>query len=122
AEQDLSGNRITAAYTAGRLSNLTHSDGDQLTFLYNAQGLISQVTGPGGVTITYTYDAAGEHLLSVMDAHGTTTYTYLTGQANPAQNNALSEIALPDGTHTFFVYDSQGRLTDRHQDGGMADQ
>jgi RHS repeat-associated protein len=120
-EQDGNGNRITAGYTNGRLTTLTHSDGDQITIGYDTQGLIASVTGPGGKAATYTYDASGQHLIGTTDRYGTTTWSYLTGQANPALENALSEIAYPDGTHTFFGYDSQGRVVDQHRDNGQQD-
>jgi RHS repeat-associated protein len=70
---------------------------------------------------TYGYDPTGHFLTSYTDEYGTTMYTYVTGQS-PAQNNALAQIAYADNTHTFFSYDSQGRLIDQHRDGGQEDQ
>jgi RHS repeat-associated protein len=116
--QDTNGNRITAGYNiAGQLISLTHSNGEKMTLAYNSQGLLSQVTDGFGRVTTYSYDAAGQHLLSVTTPQGTTQYTYVSGQG-AAKENALASIANPDGTHLFFTYDAQGRLTGQHRDGG----
>ncbi len=114
--QDPNGNRITAGYTGGRLTSLTHSDGAALAIHYNAQGLIDRVTDPAGRFSTYTYDVTGEHLLTYTDKYGATNYSYLTGQSNPALNNTLTQIVYSDNTHEYFGYDSRGRLVDQHRD------
>jgi YD repeat-containing protein len=119
-EQDSNGNRITCGYTNGQLTSLTSSDGQQITIAYNAQNLISEVTAPDGQVTTYTYDS-DQHLTTYTDQYGTTTYTYLSGQNNPAQINALAEIAYADNTHLYFSYDNQGRLIDYHRDNGQQD-
>src|SRR5262249_20238384 len=46
--QDTNGNRITAGYTNGLLTSLTHSSGQALTLAYNAAGLVSRVTDSAG--------------------------------------------------------------------------
>ena len=115
--EDPNGNRITAGYTAGLLTSLTHSDGDSLTIAYNADGRISQVTDSAGRTTTYTYDAAGENLLSVTNSAGTTKYTYIDG-TNIEQEHALQSITYPDGTHSYFSYDALGRLSQESGDNG----
>jgi RHS repeat-associated protein len=114
---DPDGNRITAGYTGGLLTSLTHSDGDRLTLAYNAQGLISQVTDPGGRVTTYTYDAGGQHLLGVTTPAGTTQYTYVDGP-NIEQEHALQSVTYQDGTHDYFGYDALGRLTQESGDDG----
>jgi RHS repeat-associated protein len=115
--EDPNQNRITAGYTHGLLTSLTHSDGDQLSIAYNAQGLISQVTDPAGRVTSYSYDASGQHLLSVTTPSGTTQYTYVDG-SNIEQEHALASITDPDGTHTFFNYDDLGRLSQESGDNG----
>ncbi|MFO0875988.1 MAG: RHS repeat-associated core domain-containing protein [Gemmataceae bacterium] len=110
--QDTNGNRVTAGYTNGRLTSLTHSSGQSLTLAYNAAGQLASVTDTVGRQTTYTYDAANEHLLSVTEFDGrTTTYTYNS-------THALTVIAYPDGTHQFHDYDSAGRITRSERDGG----
>ncbi len=120
-EQDANANRITAGYTGGLLTSLTHSDGQSITIQYNAQGLITTVTDPAGRVSSYTYDSTGQFLTTYTDKYGTTTYTYLTGQADLALNNALTQIAYSDNTHIFYAYDAQGRLIDQHRDNNQED-
>jgi YD repeat-containing protein len=115
--QDRNGNRITAGYTGTLLTSLTHSDGDALTFTYNAQGRIKQVRDPAGRTVTYGYDVSGEHLTDVTSAAGTTTYTY-TPEASGPRAHALASIETPLGTHQFFTYDSHGRIQLSQNDAG----
>ncbi len=113
---DKNGNSIVATYESGQLTLLTDSSGVTLAFHYNAQGRIDRATASTGQSSTYSYDATGQHLLSVNGPDGTVSYSYITGSANPAQLHALQSIARTDGTHTFFSYDSQGRLTNEHGD------
>lgn len=89
-----------------------NSDGQKITLFYNSQNLIKQVTAPDGQTTTYQYDPTGQYLVSSTNQYGTTNYTYLTGQSNPALNNALKEVVYSNNTQLNFGYDSQGRLTD----------
>ncbi|HUU84061.1 MAG TPA: CARDB domain-containing protein [Phycisphaerae bacterium] len=115
--EDTNGNRITAGYTGGRLTSLTHSSGDILSIQYNAQGRISRVTDPAGRTTDYAYDASGEHLLSVTDVTGTTAYTYSAEPTGP-KAHTLTSIAYPGGTHAYYEYDADGRLSLTYRDGG----
>jgi RHS repeat-associated protein len=117
--QDSNGNRITAAYSGGLLTQLTDSNGEYLTLSYT-NGLLTKLTDSAGGVSTYSYDPTGNYLLSYSDEFGTTTYTYVTGQATPG-DNALASVAYADGSHAYFAYDAQGRLTDEHQDNGQQD-
>jgi RHS repeat-associated protein len=109
--QDRDGNRITAGYTAGKLTTLTASSGQSLTIAYNTAGLISSVTDSAGGVATYTYDGTNTYLTSFTGTNGqTTSYAYNTTSGSPSQN-ALTTITLPGGAHEFFSYDSQGRLS-----------
>ena len=47
---------------------------------------------------------------------GTTQYTYSIGNG-AATENALTSIQFPDGTHRYYTYDSQGRLSSTSRDG-----
>ena len=85
--EDTNGNRITAGFTDGRLSNLTHSSGQWLELFYNNNDFISMVTDSAGRTTTFGYD--GDHLTSVVDPDGQTTeYVYETS-SDPRTNHAL---------------------------------
>ncbi len=119
--EDTHGNRITASYNAaGLLASLTHSNGEFIDLAYNAAGRLASLTDSAGRTETYAYDPTGQFLTSYADELGITTYSYATG-GPAARDNALAEVAYPDGTHTYFGYDSQGRLDDVHVDGGQED-
>jgi len=119
--QDTNGNRITAGYTNGLLTSLTHSSGQSLQIAYDG-GRIKTITDPASGRVTaYTYDASDEHLLTVTTFdQRTTTYAYDTG-SNPATLGALLSVAHSDDTHEFFAYDAQGRLEDTHLDGDAED-
>ncbi len=115
--QDANHNRITAGYTNGQMTSLTHADGDAITLAYNAQGRLSKITDPVGRTAVYGYDASGQELLSMTTAAGSTRYTY-TADASGPRAHALVSITNPDGTHVFYDYDTQGRLKTTQLDGG----
>jgi RHS repeat-associated protein len=114
--QDADGNRIGASYNvAGQLATLTDSDGENLNLDYNAQGQLATLTDSSGMSETFGY--SGQFLTTIASSFGTTTFSYVSGRS-VQQDNALSEIAYQDGVHAYFAYDSNGRLTDQHLDGG----
>jgi RHS repeat-associated protein len=122
--QDRNGNRVTAGYSAGKLTSITHSNGDQLLFEYNAYGRIARLIDSRGVgptddhVITYEYDNSGEHLLSIiLPGNRITRYTYDAGSVLPCQH-ALLSVEHPDGRHDYFVYDNRGRLVETHKNNG----
>ena len=116
--QDLNGNRITAGYTGGRLTSLTHSSGQSVAITYNAAGLIYTVADSAGRTTTYTYDAAGQ-LSTVTDfASRTTTYGY-AATTGPAAH-ALATVTSNGGLHSYYTYDVAGRLSGTHGDNNAA--
>jgi RHS repeat-associated protein len=120
--QDTNGNRITAGYTSGRLTSLTASSGQSITIGYNAAGLIATVSDSQGRATTYSYDPSNQYLMSVMGFNGqTTSYTYNTTSGAAAQN-ALTAITFPGGTHQYFTYDSEGRLSGTYNNGGAQPQ
>jgi YD repeat-containing protein len=116
--QDTNGNRITAVYTNGLLTSLTHSSRQFLDISYNAAGLVTSVTDSDGRVTHYNYDSANQHLLSVTAFDGRTTSYAYDGSSNPFTQNALLSVSYPDGTHTYFNYDPQGRLDGTERDGG----
>jgi RHS repeat-associated protein len=115
--QDLNGNRLTAAYTHDLVTSVTSSDGDTLSFTYDGNGRITQSVDPVGRVTTYTYDSADQRLLSIINSAGTTSMAYITGQG-AAEENALESVTWPDNTHTYYGYDTQGRLINIQKDGG----
>ena len=104
--EDRNGNRATAEYTDGLLTNLSNDEGDSLTFAYNDQDRVTSVTDEEGRVFNYSYDETGELLSSVTTLQGTTSYTY-------NDNFDLTSVTAPDGVQRNFEYDSQGRLTQR---------
>ena len=119
--QDTDGNRITAGYTDGHMTSLTHSSGQSLTIAYDAAGHIATITDSANRVTTYHYDASNHYLTSVVDFDGqTTSYTYDMG-TDVATAHALTSITRPDGSHDYYSYDSKGRLADAHRDGGAND-
>ncbi|MBM3315594.1 hypothetical protein FJY71_07125, partial [candidate division WOR-3 bacterium] len=112
--QDTNGNRITCVYNGDKLTSLVHSNGDTLALGYNSLGRLVQITDPDGRVTAYAYDASGEHLTGVTGVDGTTTYTYSAAASGPTAN-ALASIAYPGGTHDYFEYDAQGRLSRQYR-------
>jgi len=116
--EDKNGNKITAAYGSGKLLTLTASTGQSFVLNYNSAGLLSTLGDSAGRTTHYAYDAANQYLLSVTSYNGqVTSYTYDTTSGSPAVN-ALTSVALPDGTRQYFGYDNGGRLASTSVDGG----
>ncbi|MHC5916452.1 MAG: Calx-beta domain-containing protein, partial [Nostoc sp.] len=113
--EDANSNRITANYTDGQLTSLNPSNGSGFTLAYNSQGRLSELTDAAGRKTTYTYDSSGEYLLSVTGVDGTISYSYETTVGNG--KHALKSIAFPDNTHSYFDYDTQGRLIKESLDG-----
>ncbi len=120
--QDTNGNRITAGYTSGRLTSLTHSNGSRLLLAYNAQGRIVSVTDPrttapdDDYVVIYEYDPSGEYLLSVTEPGGRVTrYTYETAAPAP-QRHALLSIEYPDATVRHYAYNELGWLSETYLD------
>ena len=115
--EDLNRNRITLGYAGTQLTSLTHSNGDQFTLTYNAQGRIAQLTDQAGQVTTYGYDLTGQTLLSTTSPSGTTGYSYESSGAG-AKAYALNQITFADNTTTLFAYDTQGRLVQQTLAGG----
>ncbi|MDB5391701.1 MAG: repeat protein, partial [Planctomycetaceae bacterium] len=122
--EDANGNRVTAGFTGGRLTSLTHSSGASLSISYNPAGLISSLTSFAsptdtlGRTTTYLYDNTNSLLLSATGPLGTTLYTYNTSN-DPTQRYALKSITDPTGAGQFFEYDSSGRLSSSYLTGNV---
>jgi YD repeat-containing protein len=100
-----------------RLTQLTHTSGQSLTFTYNLAGLVSQVADGSGRTTTFQYDT-NQHLLTAIGFDGRTTeYTY-SNDIHGLYAHALASVKYDNGTHIYFSYDSQDRLSETHRDDG----
>ena len=107
--RDPNGNQVTAGYTAGRLTSLTHSSGQSISIFYNAAGHIDHVTDSAGRVTSYGYDPTDQYLLTVTEDDGKQIhYTYQTTGPAP-KLNALLSIEVGGATQ-FFTYDAEGRL------------
>ncbi|MEO2108886.1 MAG: PASTA domain-containing protein, partial [Actinomycetota bacterium] len=90
----------------GRPTTVQTTGVGRIDYTYDAVGSIATMTADpiagSSHSVAYGYDAA-RRLVEVVDAGGTTTYTY-----DPAGRPAT--IATPNGVTTTHVYDSAGRL------------
>ncbi|MDR1995309.1 MAG: DUF6531 domain-containing protein [Azonexus sp.] len=87
------GNIATVTNALGHVTAITAYDGN---------GNPLTLTDPNGVTTTLTYDLR-QRLTSRSIGDETTTYTY-----DPA--GQLTQVTLPDGSHTAYTYDAAHRL------------
>ena len=122
ATVDTNGNILEAGYSGTELTSLTEYNSSlieqgSLAFTYNAGRVVSATTSTGE-TVSYTYDSTNSFLLSAQGPDGSVSYTYNTNSSNPATENALLSITHPDGTHTYFTYNSAGQLTNEAGDNG----
>ncbi len=116
--EDPNGKRSTFNYAGGQLTSITDTKGDVTTVQWSPAGRVTNITDAVGREVSFAYDASGEHLESVSSAQGTTRFTY-TGGASAASRHAVASIAFPDGTHQYYEYDAQGRITRASRDGGQ---
>ena len=114
SQKDANGNTVTATYSSGKLTKLSHSNGQYLIFTRNSAGYVSAVTDAQGNKVTYTYDSNG-NLTAVADqAAGTTErYTY----ANTTIHS-LTSLTAADGTTMNFSYGADGLLSQISARGG----
>lgn len=98
---DLNNNKVTFSDTA-----ITHSSGESIQLVRDAERRIDKIIAPDGSVIDYTYNFAGD-LISVEDQEdNVTTISYLT---NP--KHYLDEIVDPLGRRGVRTeYDASGRL------------
>jgi YD repeat-containing protein len=114
---DPNGNRITAGYTGDQLTSLSHSSGQSLQIAYYETGRIQSITDSVQRQAIFYYDDSGEHLTAVQDYTGVfTTNMYVLGQGI-AKEHALQSITYPSGTHRYYDYGVDGRLSSTWRDG-----
>jgi YD repeat-containing protein len=115
--------------TTTRVASITHGDGTQLSFTYDASGRVQTYTDGSGAVTTLTYnsgnttvtDALGQVTTLHYDSNG--NLTRLQGPAGSGQNvqyayNArgdVTQVTDSRGNVTQYSYDSQGNRI-REQD------
>ncbi|MEW8057606.1 MAG: RHS repeat-associated core domain-containing protein, partial [Candidatus Thiodiazotropha sp.] len=120
---DEAGNRLTQ----------TDARGVTVSYSYDALNRLTHVSYPDtSLNVTYTYDQ-GTHgigkLTSIIDTHGTTSYTYnaygdLITQTRTSSDSIvttfsydydsygrLASLTYPSGNRVNYTYDAQGQLT-----------
>ena len=110
-----SGEQITASHSGNRLSQLTHSNGNNLQIQYDASGKISKVTASDGTSSEYFYDGT-EYLIRVDTTVGTYEYTYETDNSAPRRHALRSSTDL-GGIIVTNEYDDRGRVIRRTENG-----
>jgi YD repeat-containing protein len=106
--QNRSGFRITANYNAvsGQLTSLVGTDGESLTFRYNAQGRIDKITDRANQETTFTYSANGQLLTGVNDPTYQVSYSY----ESPYSQTLVTKASYANGPTFVFDYDANGRI------------
>ena len=113
------GNYIALSYSADRLVEVSHSNGQQLVLDYNDDGRLIRLTDHVGRQTEYLYDNdTGEHLVQVVAPGNRESLYDYNAIAGASADHALNAITFPDGTHLYYGYDSQGRLAEVSRDGG----
>ncbi|MBI9085379.1 MAG: hypothetical protein JEZ11_17420, partial [Desulfobacterales bacterium] len=103
-KEDTNGNYLTFEYDAeNRMTAIRDSLNRALTFTYNANDKVARVTDFTGRYCDYGYD--GDDLVSFTDLEGNTTqYEYLSGQENPLNDHNMSKYILPNGDYLEIGY------------------
>jgi RHS repeat-associated protein len=123
--KDSNENILTLNYDASnRLSTIVDTLGRIISFAYTPEGRIDYFTDfydPASPRkVNFTYDTKGDlwkvtlPITSDYPSGKTTTYSYLSGQANPALSHNLQSITNPCG-ETFLVniYDNSDRVIEQ---------
>jgi len=100
---DRNGNTLTLLYDGERLASVTDAVGRVTSFLYNPNGLVSQIVDPIGRTASFTYDYNGNLMAATDMAGNTTTYTY-------DEFSYITAIGTPSGTTlvNYLVTEDEG--------------
>lgn len=109
--EDQNGNRVTAIYSADRLTGLSHSSGLQISIFYNGSGLIERIQGPYGRESQYRYDSGNQHLIQVLLSNGTSTSYGYGNPSTSTAHHALHRIEHPNSSVQTYAYDGRGLLT-----------
>ena len=111
-QEDRNGNRISYAYTGGRLTSITDTQGRAVTVARNANATVSSITDLTGRRVSYAYDAS-LNLLQFTDAAGKRVqFAYSVG------SNNLTQITDAESEKTTITYDANRRVTSIARDNG----
>jgi len=134
--QDRNGNRTTMTSSGGLITSIVDALGNTISYKYDAYGHIVNETDQVGRITTFAYDILNDtshsaFLTSIVDASGTTTFTWNEGGSSGVGyiNDScvqtyceapigIASVTYSDGSHTYFQYDSVGRLIGQNNDGG----
>ncbi|BAS27096.1 DUF6531 domain-containing protein [Limnochorda pilosa] len=89
--------------TAGRLMDITDSNGNRLAFHYDGQGRLTEIVDTAGRKYHLTYE--GSLLVELRDPAGRRL------QYDYDERGRLKEVINPIGSRWRFQYDEEGRLT-----------
>jgi len=102
---DLNGNKITVAYTSGKISKVANSKGQSLTFAWNTSNFISSVKTNGGKIVKYAYSTGGDLKTITYANNATRKYTYTT--------HAVTSMTDQNGGVITNEYDDKQRVVNQ---------
>ncbi len=92
-------NDVIEDYDAtGKLTTITHKNGDVHTLTYNASGQLDRVTDSLGRSLGFTYDSQGRVATLIDPAQRNFIYGY-------DANNNLASVTYPDTTTKQYLYE-----------------
>lgn len=124
---------VEAFNAKGKLISITDPNGNQMTFGYDANDLLTIINSTSGQVTNLTYNT-GNRIVSITDhIERVTIYEYdvlgnLVSVTNPAgyettytydNNHNLIYVTDPNGHHSYFDYDEQNRLIAEYKDDGQ---
>ncbi|MEJ7791974.1 MAG: DNRLRE domain-containing protein [Gaiellaceae bacterium] len=104
SQADRNGNKLTFAYSSGKVSTITDSQARVVTFAYNSNGRLQSITDPSSRQWQYGYDTGGYLTSSTDPANKQTLYLYDSA-------GRLIRITDPLGNQTRIAYDLDRRVT-----------
>jgi RHS repeat-associated protein len=111
-QADTHNNAISFSYdpSNGALQSITDARGKTTSFVYGADGYVSQITDPAGRTYQYARSANPNvpNLASYTDPAGNETHF---AYAHPHGQWDLTDITTPEQRNVSITYDAQSRVT-----------
>ena len=112
---DQNENVISFLYEDDKLLELSNINNDNITYIYNNMGYLTEITDALGRKIQYEYDSNGD-LIRVIDAKGNPTiYSYNDShqliEIVDALNQVVQRITYDDVGRIIMQEDAKGRVT-----------